>query len=83
MLMPLMSSEVQVLSGGFIIAVGLEASDMYPTADGGRFSLGEESGETTTTPLGSIGVALTRFGLVIRIADLVMVRDAMALARAL
>jgi len=82
MLMPLMSSEVQVLSGGFIIVVGREASDMYPTADGGRFSFGEESGETTT-PLGSIGGALTWFGLVMGIADLVTVREAMALARAL
>jgi len=77
-----MSSDVQVLSGGFIIVVGRETSAIDPTADDGRSPLGEASGESAI-PLGSVGVALMRLGLVIGMADLVTVREAMALARAL
>lgn len=91
MLTPPMSSDVHVFSGGFI-AVGREASTKGPGVDGRCKTAvplpltGEESGEPSIAlPLSCsvVGGGLMRLGLVIGMADLATVREAIALARAL
>jgi hypothetical protein len=79
---PPISSEFHVFSGGRIV-VGRGASVTGATVDEGWLALGEDcegsevEGEETVS-----GGGLTRLGLVIGMADLVTVREAIALARA-
>lgn len=88
MFMPPISSAFHVLSGA-LIAVGRGAWAIGATVDEGWFAAtaleGDEPGDSDSFPFASdAGVCgLTRFGFVMGIADLVTVREAIALARAL
>ena len=78
-----MSSEVQVFSGG-LTAVGRGTSVGVPVVDAGLSSVapgGDAVGEPLPLPLESAGASFT-FGLVMGMADLVTLREAIALARA-
>lgn len=87
-LTPPISSEFQLFCGG-LGAVGRSGSEVGLAADKMWFSaalwelLGDDSGALSSSfnPLTSV-IGLTGLGLVIGIADLVTVREAIALARA-
>jgi hypothetical protein len=86
-LTPPISNEFQVFSGGRI-AVGRGASAMGATVEEGWFAF-EEVGDVSGAGVDDEGISfdpfnspLVGFGLVIGIADLATVRDAIALALA-
>jgi len=87
-LRPPISSAFHVFWGG-LAAVGRGTSAIGATVDEGWFTApaleGEESGDSKSFPFVSVeGVCgLMRFGFVIGMADLAIVREAIALARAL
>jgi len=86
MFRPPISSDVQVFSGGFI-AVGRGASAIGATVDDGWLTtpfVGDDCADSVISDpfVSGAGGGLTRLGLVIGMADLVTVRDAIALALA-
>lgn len=83
-LMPPMSSDVQVFSGGLTSAVGRGTSAAVPVVEAGLSSIapgGDAVGEPSPLLLESAVGSFT-FGLVMGMADLVTLREAIALARA-